>query len=161
MSDPNPTPETPTPLLKRLSTLRLFTIIVLFLILAGYSVWKSERFQSLLHGVSQARLSEALGVPVDFETVDLRLLPPSVSLVNVKVGNDPKLGLPEDHPLLTAEQISISGGRSLAEGELRLGRIRALRPKIFLAQLPDGRSLSLVNSSDGNRVKCPMCWAAT
>ncbi len=139
MPDSNPPPETPTPLLKRLSTLRLFTIIVLFLILAGYSVWKSERFQSLVHGVSQARLSEALGVPVDFETVDLRLLPPSVSLVNVRVGNDPKLGLPEDHPLLTAEQISIGGGRSLAEGELRLGRIRALRPKIFLAQLPDGR----------------------
>jgi hypothetical protein len=124
---------------QRLSTLRLFTIILLFLALAGYSVWKSERFQSLLHGISQSRLSEALGVPVDFETVGLRLLPPSVSLVNVRVGNDPKLGLPADRPLLAAEEISIAGGRSLSGGQLRLGRIRALRPRLFLQQLPDGR----------------------
>jgi translocation and assembly module TamB len=110
-----------------------------FLILAGYSVWKSERFQSLLHGVSQARLSAALGVPVDFETVDVRILPPSVSLVRVSIGNDPKLALPPDRPLLTADEISIGGGQSLSAGELRLGRIRALHPRILLAQLPDGR----------------------
>lgn len=102
-------------------------------------MWRSERFQNLIHGVSQARLSEALGVPVDFDTVDVRLLPPSVALVNVKVGNDPALHLPEDRPLLTAEEISIGGGRSLAGGELRLGRIRALRPRILLEQGTDGR----------------------
>ncbi len=123
MSDPKPPAETPEPpLLKRLSTLRLFTIIVLFLGLAGYAVWKSERFQSLLHGISQARLSEALGVPVDFETVGLRLLPPSVSLVNVRVGNDPALGLPADRPLLTAEEISIAGGRSLVRRRAAAGK---------------------------------------
>jgi hypothetical protein len=140
VSDPKPPRENPPPPLpQHLSTLRLFTIIVVFLALAGYSVWKSERFQNLVHGVSQARLSEALGVPVDFETVGLRILPPSVSLVNVRVGNDPRLGLPVDRPLLTAEEISLGGGRSLSGGELRLGRIRALRPRLFLEQLPDGR----------------------
>lgn len=140
MPDPKPPRETPGfPLPQRLSTLRLFTIVVVFLVVAGYSVWKSERFQDLFHGVSQARLSEALGVPVDFDTVGLRILPPSVSLVHVRVGNDPKLGLPVDQPLLTAEEISIGGGRSLSGGELRLGRIRALRPRILLEQLPDGR----------------------
>ncbi len=140
MSDPKPPRETGSfPLPQRLSPARLFTMIVLFLALAGYLVWKSERFQNLAHGVSQSRLSEALGVPVDFETVGLRILPPSVRLVKVRVGNDPALGLPADEPLLTAEEISIGGGRSLSAGELRLGRIRALRPRLFLRQLPDGR----------------------
>jgi hypothetical protein len=76
---------------------------------------------------------------VNFDTVEMRLLPPSVSLVNVRVGNDPRLGIPVDQPLLTAEQISIGGGRSLSGGELRLGKIRALRPNIRLVQLADGR----------------------
>jgi TamB, inner membrane protein subunit of TAM complex len=138
-NEKTPRKATALPLPKRLSTLRLFTIIVVFLGLAGYLVWKSERFQSLVHGVSQTRLSEALGVAVDFDTVGLRMFPPSVSLVNVRVGNDPKLELPPDRPLFTAEEVSIGGGSSLSGGQLRLGRIRALRPRLFLQQLPDGR----------------------
>ena len=68
MSDGEPPgrpPDHPPP--QRLSTPRLFTVIVLFLALASYLVWKSDRFQNLVHGVSQARLSEALGVAVSFE----------------------------------------------------------------------------------------------
>ncbi|MGH9368386.1 MAG: translocation/assembly module TamB domain-containing protein [Thermoanaerobaculia bacterium] len=145
MSDSMPPETSPRgtppglPLLQRLSTLRLFTIIVLFLALAGYLVWKSDRFQNLVQGVPQSRLSEALGVPVDFDTVDFSIFPPSVRLENVRVGNDPALALPSDRPLLTAERISIGGGASLSGSELRLGRIRALRPRILLQQLPDGR----------------------
>jgi hypothetical protein len=114
-------------------------MIVLFLALAGYAVWKSDRFQNLIQGVSQSRLSEALGVPVDFDTVEISMFPPALRVENVRVGNDPRLALPPDAPLLTAEQISVGGGASLSGGELRLGRIRALRPRIFLQQLPDGR----------------------
>ncbi|HEY7575339.1 MAG TPA: translocation/assembly module TamB domain-containing protein [Thermoanaerobaculia bacterium] len=141
MSDPIPPEPAPPgpPLLKRLSTLRLFTFIVVFLGLAGYAVWKSDRFQNLVQGVSQSRLSEALGVPVDFDTVEISMFPPALRVENVRVGNDPRLALPPDAPLLTAEQISVGGGASLAGGQLRLGRIRALRPRIFLQQLPDGR----------------------
>ncbi|HTO88234.1 MAG TPA: translocation/assembly module TamB domain-containing protein [Thermoanaerobaculia bacterium] len=124
---------------QHLSTLRLFTVIVLFLGLAGYLVWKSERFQNLVHGVSQARLSEALGVAVSFDTVELSIFPPALRAVNVRVANDPGLGLPPDRPLLTAEEVSVGGGSSLSEGQLRLGRIRAVRPQLFLQQLPDGR----------------------
>ncbi len=140
-SEPRPAKATAPgpPLLERLSTLRLFTFIVLFLGLAAYLVWKSDRFQNLVQGVSQSRLSEALGVPVDFDTVELSMFPPSLRVENVRVGNDPALALPPDQPLLTAEQISIGGGASLSGGELRLGRIRALRPRIVLRQMPDGR----------------------
>jgi hypothetical protein len=124
---------------QRLSAARLFTVVIVFLLLAGYAVWKSERFQNLLQGVSRERLSAALGVPVSFDTVELRFFPPSISLANVRIGNDPALGLPADTPLLTAEQIGIGGGISLTGGELRLGRLRAVRPSLSLVQLADGR----------------------
>ncbi len=113
---------------------RLFGILLLFLIAASYAVWKSERFQNLIHGVSQSRLQEALGRAVTFRTVELRVFPPAVRLADVRIANDPRL----PGPLLSAEEISIGGGVSLVARELRLGKIRALRPRFSLTQLPDG-----------------------
>ena len=123
----------------RLSSARLYGILLLFLILAGYAIWTSDRFQNLLQGVSRSRLSQALGAPVSFETVDLRFFPPAVRLANVRIGNDPALRLPSDQPLLEVEEVSIGGGFSLVGQELRLGRIRAVRPRIRLLQSADGR----------------------
>jgi len=124
----------------RLSTLRLFGILVVFAILAGYAIWSSERFQNIVQGVSQTRLSAALGVPVTFRRVDFRVLPPSLRLADVRIGNDPALPDPalRDAPLLTAEELFLGGGVSLVGGELRLGRVRAVRPRLVLVQLPDG-----------------------
>lgn len=119
----------------QLSALRLFTVLTVFLILAGYAVWNSERFQNLFQGMSQTRISAALGRPVTFRRVEFRFLPPSVRLADVRIGNDPRLG-PE--PFLSADEISIGGGVSLTGQELRLGRIRALHPKVTLVQFPDG-----------------------
>ncbi len=118
----------------RLSASRLLSVVLVFLILASYAIWKSERFQNLIHGVSQSRLADALGRPVTFRTVDLRVFPPAVRLADVRVGNDPRL----PGPLLSAEEVSIGGGVSLVGQELRLGRIRALRPHIALVQFADG-----------------------
>ena len=133
-------PQTPHPQVSahRLSTARLYFFLLVFLIVSGYAIWKSDRFQSLIQGVSQSRLSAALGVPVSFDTVDVSFLPPSVILANVRIGNDPKLHLPEDQPVLTVDEISIGGGVSLVGNSLRLGRIRALRPKVHLVQSADG-----------------------
>jgi len=117
-----------------LPPVRLFGIILLFLIAASYAVWKSERFQNLIQGVSKSRLQEALGRAVTFQTVEIRVFPPAVRLADVRIANDPRL----PGSLLTAEEISIGGGVSLVARELRLGRIRALRPRIALTQLPDG-----------------------
>ena len=117
-----------------LPPLRLFGIVLLFLVACAYAVWKSDRFQGLIHGVSQARLAEALGRPVTFRTVELRVFPPSVRLADVRIGNDPRL----PGPLLTAEEVSIGGGMSVVGRELRLGKIRALRPRASLSQAPDG-----------------------
>jgi hypothetical protein len=117
-----------------LPPLRLFAIILLFLIAATYAVWKSDRFQNLIHGVSQSRLQEALGREVTFQTVEIRVFPPAVRLADVRIANDPRL----PGALLTAEEISIGGGVSLVERELRLGKIRALRPRVTLTQMPDG-----------------------
>jgi uncharacterized protein involved in outer membrane biogenesis len=58
-----------------------------------------------------------------------------VSLQDVVIGNDPRAG---SRPLFTAEEISIGGGVSLVGSELRLGRIRAVRPRIALTQFADG-----------------------
>jgi hypothetical protein len=121
--------------LRRLSTLRLFVLVLVFLVLAGYAVWNSERFQTLFQGVSQTRLSEVLGRPVTFRQVEFRFLPPSLLLADVRIGNDPRL---PDEPFLSADEVSIGGGLSLSGQELRLGRIRAVRPKIALVQFPDG-----------------------
>jgi len=123
----------------RLSAVRLYSFLLLFLILAGYAIWKSDRFQNLVQGISKSRLSQALGAPVSFETVDLRFFPPSVRLANVRIGNDPALRLPPDQPLLQVDEVSIGGGVSLIANELRLGRILAVRPRIRLLQSADGR----------------------
>ncbi|HEY3202524.1 MAG TPA: translocation/assembly module TamB domain-containing protein [Thermoanaerobaculia bacterium] len=120
---------------QRLSAARLLIIVVLFLVLAVYSIWNSDRFQSLFQGVSEARLSELLQRPVNFRRVDFQIFPPSVHLADVRIGNDPRIS---DEPLLWAEELSIGGGISVTGGELRLGRVRALRPKVSLVQFPDG-----------------------
>ncbi len=131
---PSPPEEIDHPAL-HLSALRLFGVVVVFLVLASYAVWNSERFQNLFQGLSQARISAALGRPVTFRQVEIRFLPPSVRLADVKIGNDPRLG-PE--PFLSADEVSIGGGVSLTGQELRLGRIRAVHPKVSLVQFPDG-----------------------
>jgi hypothetical protein len=118
-----------------LSPLRLFGVLLIFLLLAGYAVWNSERFKNLFQGVSQSRISAALGRPVTFRQVEFRFLPPSVRLADVRIGNDPRLGA---GTFLSADEVSIGGGVSLTGQELRLGRIRALHPKISLVQFPDG-----------------------
>ncbi|HKF43693.1 MAG TPA: translocation/assembly module TamB domain-containing protein [Thermoanaerobaculia bacterium] len=128
-------PSPPHPEAHHLSALRLFAIIALFLVAAGYAIWKSDRFQNLIHGVSQTRLAEALGRPVTFQTVEIRLFPPSIRLADVRIGNDPSL----EGPLFAAEEVSIGGGISLVGNELRIGRVRALRPRLALTQLPDGK----------------------
>ena len=120
---------------RRLSTLRLFLIVLLFLALAAYAIWNSDRFQSLFQGVSQQRLSELLQRPVRFRRVDFHIFPPSVTLADVSVGNDPRT--PEE-PLLAASELTIGGGMSVTGGELRFGRVRAVGPKIVLTQFPDG-----------------------
>jgi translocation and assembly module TamB len=112
----------------------LWGIVLLFLVLSSYAVWRSERFQNLIQGVSQSRLSAALGRPVTFQTVEFRVFPPSLRLANVRVANDPRL----KGETLFAEEVSIGGGVSLVGQELRLGRIRAVRPRIALVQFDDG-----------------------
>ena len=120
---------------QRLSTPRLFLIVVLFLGLAAYSIWNSDRFQSLFQGVSEQRLSELLQRPVRFRRVDFQVFPPSVHLADVSIGNDPRL---PGEPLFTADEVTVGGGLSVTGGELRFGRVRALHPKVSLVQFPDG-----------------------
>lgn len=120
----------------RFSAPRFYAIVVAFVVLSAWAIHTSERFQNLIHGVSQARLSEVLHRPVSFRTVDFRIFPPSVRLQDIVIGNDPRAG--SAPPLLSAEEISIGGGVSLVGRELRLGRIRAVRPKIDLEQFSDG-----------------------
>jgi hypothetical protein len=115
--------------------MRLFWIVLLFLILAAYSIWNSDRFQALFQGVSEQRLSELLQRRVQFRRVDFRIFPPQVQLADVSIANDPRI---PGEPLLTAEQLTIGGGLSVTGGELRFGRVRAVHPRIALVQFPDG-----------------------
>ncbi len=85
--------------------------------------------------MSQQRLSEILQRPVSFRRVDFQILPPSVHLADVKIGNDPRL---PDGPLLEADELTIGGGVSVTGGELRFGRVRAVRPRLSLVQFDDG-----------------------
>jgi translocation and assembly module TamB len=120
---------------QRLSTSRLFWIVLLFLILAVYSIWNSDRFQALMQGVSEQRLSELLQRPVHFRRVSFRIFPPQVQLADVSIANDPRL---PNEPFYTADEITVGGGISLTGGELRLARVRALHPRVALVQFPDG-----------------------
>jgi hypothetical protein len=84
MSEPNaPRPSPKTREAQHLSTARLFGIVLVFLILAAYSIWNSDRFQSLFQGVSEQRLSELLQRQVSFRRVDFRIFPPQVQLADV------------------------------------------------------------------------------
>jgi hypothetical protein len=132
---PDRRPDHPHHEAQRLSTSRLFLIVVVFLALSAYAIWNSDRFQSLFQGVSQQRLSELLKRPVSFRRVDFQIFPPSIHLADVRVGNDPRL---PDGPLLEAEELTIGGGVSVTGGDLRFGRVRAVRPKIALVQFDDG-----------------------
>ena len=118
-----------------LSARRLFLIVVLFVVLAAYSIWNSDRFQTMMQGVSQQRLSELLKRPVSFRRVDFHVFPPSIALADVRIENDPRLG---GEPLLSAAELTIGGGVSVTGGELRLGRVRAVAPRITLVQFEDG-----------------------
>ena len=118
-----------------LSASRLFLILVLFLVLAAYSIWNSDRFQTLMQGVSQQRLSEMLKRPVSFRRVDFHIFPPSIQLADVRIENDPRIG---GEPLLAATELTIGGGVSVTGGELRLGRVRAIAPRISLVRFDDG-----------------------
>lgn len=120
---------------QRLSASRLFLILVLFIGLAAYSIWNSDRFQTLMQGVSQQRLSELLQRPVTFRRVSFQVFPPTVRLADVRIGNDPRL---PGGPLLEAQELSIGGGLSVTGRELRFGRVRAVSPRIALVQFPDG-----------------------
>src|SRR4030095_9707382 len=104
---------------RRLSTLRLFLIVLLFLALAAYAIWNSDRFQSLFQGVSQQRLSELLQRPVGLRRVDFHIFPPSVTLADVSVGNDPRT---PDEPLLAASELNIGGRTYVPRREARFGR---------------------------------------
>src|SRR5258706_16221229 len=93
MSDTPAPPPPPAPRSEvkehHLSLPRLFGIILLFIIACGDAVWKSDRFQGLLHRVSQSRLTEALGPPVTFNTVEIRTFPPTVLPANGRTGYGP------------------------------------------------------------------------
>ena len=120
---------------QRLSATRLLLVVVLFFALAAYSIWNSDRFQTLLQGVSQARLSALLERKVEFRRVSFRVFPPSVQLADVRIANDPRIG---GEPMLSAEELTIGGGLSLGGGELRFGRVRAVAPRLSLVQFDDG-----------------------
>src|SRR5262245_28193201 len=120
---------------RRLSTRRLFLIVLVFLALAAYAIWNSDRFPSLFQGGSEQRRSELLQRPVRCRRVDFHIFPPSVTLADVSVGNDPRT---PGEPLLAASELTIGGGMSVTGGELRFGRVRAVAPRILLTQFPDG-----------------------
>jgi len=120
---------------QRISTSRLLLVVVLFFALAAYSIWNSDRFQTLLQGASQARLSQILERKVEFRRVSFRVFPPSVQLADVRIANDPRLG---GEPLLSAEELTIGGGLSIGHGELRFGRVRAVGPRLQVVQFEDG-----------------------
>jgi translocation and assembly module TamB len=120
---------------QRLSASRLLLIVSVFLVLAVYSIWNSDRFQTLLLGVSEQRLSDLLKRPVSFRRVQFRVFPPSLTLADVRIENDPRLA---GEPLLSASELTIGGGVSLSGSELRFGRVRAVSPRISITQFPDG-----------------------
>ena len=53
----------------------------------------------------QAKLQQALGRPVDFKDISASLLPPSVKVSNVSVGEDPRFG---PGPFATIQQLDVS-----------------------------------------------------
>jgi hypothetical protein len=120
---------------QRLSATRLLLVVVLFFALAAYSIWNSDRFQTLLQGVSQARLSALLERKVEFRRVSFRVFPPSVQLADVRIANDPRLG---GEPFLSAEELTIGGGLSIGRRRAALRRVRAVAPRLSLVQFADG-----------------------
>ena len=67
-------PRTP-PEAQRLSTSRLLLVVVLFFALAAYSIWNSDRFQTLLQDLMESMQSGIGALPKEhFEELRKRLL---------------------------------------------------------------------------------------
>lgn len=82
-----------------------------------------------------ARLSEALGRPVEVGSVELRLVPLTVELVDLRIPG-PR---PQDPPLAVVPRVRVEGEiESIRRGVLRLREITLERPELVLEVHADG-----------------------
>jgi uncharacterized protein involved in outer membrane biogenesis len=91
-----------------------------------------------VQALAAANASQALGRPVRFASVSVRLLPmPRVELHGLEVAEDSRFGT---EPFVTLERGFLSLRlRPLLGGRLEFGELRFVRPQIRLVEGPDGR----------------------
>jgi uncharacterized protein involved in outer membrane biogenesis len=122
--------------------------LLLTLILAAPYLLDLPKVQAL----AAANASQALGRPVRFASVSVRLLPvPRVELRGLEVAEDPRFG---SEPFITLERGFLSLRlRSLLGGPLEFGELRLQRPLIRLVEGTDGAlnvaSLGVVREAAG------------
>jgi hypothetical protein len=106
-----------------------------------------------VQALAAANASQALGRPVRFASVSVRLLPvPRVELHGLQVAEDPRFGT---EPFVTLERGFLSLRlRPLLGGRLEFGELRLVRPQIRLVEDADGRynvaSLGVVRAAAGS-----------
>jgi TamB, inner membrane protein subunit of TAM complex len=123
------------PAFQRLSVARLLILVALFVAGSGYVVVNSPRFELLIRSFLTRALTTALERPVRFEGLRVRLLPLSVGVTGLRVGNDPRV---RERPFLAADELTVGGALSLVGRQLRIGSVRAVRPVFDVRVFPDG-----------------------
>lgn len=125
-----------SPPLSRIAPVRIFGLLILFAAACGYAVLRSERFQRATRTLIVRTASQALGRPVAFESMTVSLLPPGVTVKDVRVAGAPG----ESAPFFEAAELSLGGRVTLIGRTLSLGSLSLSRPRVRLVVFPDGTS---------------------
>jgi translocation and assembly module TamB len=124
----------PSPPLSRISPARLFVLLILFVCACAYAIFHSARFQRESRALIVRIASSALDRHVSFSDLGLSILPPGVTVRNVRI--DGAAG--ENRPFFQADEVSVSGQISWIGRTLTLGSISASHPQLHVAVFPDG-----------------------
>jgi translocation and assembly module TamB len=97
-------------------------------------VIESERFQRESRTLALRLASSALKRPVSFSGLSFSIIPPAVTIENVRVAGAPG----ETQPFFESEQISVTGAFAFVGRTLSFGSVRVRRPRLHLVVFPDG-----------------------
>lgn len=127
-------PQAPSPPLSRISPARLFLLLILFAAACGYAILHSDRFERAGRALVVRMASAALERDVSFGDLSFSIVPPALTVTNVRVAG----ASTKAPPFFETQEISVSGSIALVGRTLSLGTISFLRPVLRVHVFPNG-----------------------
>jgi uncharacterized protein involved in outer membrane biogenesis len=115
----------------------VIAVVIVLLVIAALIVPRLLNVNSYRSQI-QARLEQQLGRPVSLGNISLSLLPPSVRIDNVVIGEDP--AIKTGKPFAFAQQLYVSMKlMPLLQKDFQISSLELQRPQIELVRTADGR----------------------